>query len=176
MNEGNHIRMDKPGPNTPVPEGTMGVIRNFDASRGWEIQWETGVSTFFPGNGDEVSSMAAPGNMQCDFCTSKEPRWEHRAADSQNVLVAIRESGRTQSMGQGSLGSWAACDQCHRLIEAGDRQRLAMRAAKDIKRKHAHEGMSLRVVLPAIQSAHKMYWDNRVGPGFPIYEPTGGGR
>lgn len=172
MKDGSPVVMDAPGPNTPVPAGTEGVVKSFTRGRGWEIEWETGVSTFFPGSGDEVSVGAKPGEEQCDFCPAKEARWEHRADDSSNVLVAAR-AGTVQSFGQGSHGSWAACEACHRLIEAGKADKLARRAAKKLAERH---GTPFSAVLAAVRSAHSMYWKHRVGPGFPIRQPQSGGR
>lgn len=171
MKTGSPVIMDKPGENTPVPAGTPGEIVNFNPSRGWEIKWETGVSTFFPGNGDELSVAAKPGEEKCDFCPAQEAAWEHRAEDAQNVMLAIQPGQPTQSFGQGSHGSWAACEACHRLIEAGKRDKLARRAAKKMAQGH---NLPMKVILQSVRSAHSMYWDGAVGPGIPIRkQPTG---
>lgn len=166
---GNRIRMDKPGANTPVPVGTWGVCLNFSPENGWEIEWETGVTTFFPGGGDEVSSEAPEGEMKCDFCSSTEPRWEHRAHDSESMMVAVG-GVKDMAVGQGSHGSWAACEVCHRLIEADKPDRLAYRAAREFARQSP--GLSPDLILFGIKEAHRMYWDNAVGPGFPIHQPA----
>jgi hypothetical protein len=171
--EGNRIRMDKPGDGTPVPAGTFGKSVGFKGGLGWEIEWENGVTTFFPnGNGDEVSTLAPEGEARCDFCSSKDPRWEHRCEDNSTVMLALGGGRTTAVIGQGSHGSWAACDVCHRLIEANKRDRLAKRAARSID-----SSLPLNVMLPAMKQAHGMYWRYRVGPGFPMrQEADHGGR
>jgi hypothetical protein len=52
----------------------------------------------------------------CDFCSSPAPAWRY-PADS--FLDQLR--GR-------SVGDWLACDECHGLIESGDRPALAQRS------------------------------------------------
>jgi hypothetical protein len=166
---GNRIRMDKPGASTPVPVGTWGVCLNFSSENGWEIEWENGVTTFFPGNGDEVSSEAPEGEHKCDFCSSTDARWEHRAHDASSMLVAVG-TGRDMAVGQSSHGSWAACDVCHRLIEAKKPDRLAYRCARQMAQQHP--GVPPDAMLFGVKQAHRMYWDNAVGPGFPIHQPA----
>jgi hypothetical protein len=165
--------MDKPGADTPVPVGTWGVCLNFSSENGWEIQWENGVNTFFPGNGDEVSSEAPPGESRCDFCSSTDARWEHRAHDSESVMVAVGAGeGQSMAVGQGSHGSWAACEACHRLIEADKRDRLAYRAARQFASRTP--GLSPDALLFGVKAAHAAYWRYRVGPGFPIRQGDAG--
>jgi hypothetical protein len=54
--------------------------------------------------------------MVCDFCSSPGPVWRYPA-----------ESFRDQWRGW-SFGDWLACDECHSLIEAGDRMGLGERS------------------------------------------------
>jgi hypothetical protein len=53
---------------------------------------------------------------RCDFCSAANPMWEY-AADSFFDLCGSR-----------SLGAWLACDDCHAVIEAGDREGMVTRA------------------------------------------------
>jgi hypothetical protein len=166
MMEGNRVEMIRPGDTTPVPAGTEGVVVDFSSENGWEIQWENGVNTFFPSErGDEIATHAQPGEYKCDFCGSSDVRWEHRAEDAQDVLVTVG-GGRTEAIGQGSNGSWAACEVCHRLIDADKRDRLAYRAAREIAK--LTPGVSPKLTLFAAKRAHEMYWRGAVGPGIPV--------
>jgi hypothetical protein len=170
MHEGNQTEMVAPGPNTPVPAGTLGTVRGFTLENGWEIAWENGISTFFPGDaGDEIANRVPPGTLGvCDFCSSPEPRWEHRCHDNESVMIAVGSADElATTMGAGSLGSWAACDPCHDLIEAGSRDELARRAARRIGEQ---SGLPADLTLAATRQAHRQYWEFRVGPGFPIRE------
>jgi hypothetical protein len=142
-----------------------------EKERGWEIEWENGVSTVFPGDGDEISNLAPEDGVgSCDFCTSEDPRWEHRCGDSRRVLVAIKASG-VEAAGSGMHGSWAACEVCHRLIEAGKRDALANRTARQLARKSR---APFNLVLLTVKQTHAQYWEHRVGPGFPIRQRQSG--
>ena len=57
--------------------------------------------------------------MICDFCTTSDPSWRFEAQ-----VFAIDYG---EVLGQ-SDGAWAACDECCRLILAGDREGLVDRA------------------------------------------------
>ena len=59
--------------------------------------------------------------MICDFCTAPNPSWRFEARP---FIIDYGEL-----MGH-SDGAWAACDECCRLILAGDRAGLAERAMK----------------------------------------------
>jgi len=54
--------------------------------------------------------------MICDFCSAAPPAWRYPAATFMGPF-------RTRS-----VDDWLACTECHRLIEAGDRNGLAQRA------------------------------------------------
>ncbi len=53
--------------------------------------------------------------MICDFCSSHAPAWLYPAESFLDQYNSV------------SQGDWLACDECHRLIEAGDRASLANR-------------------------------------------------
>ena len=55
--------------------------------------------------------------MICDFCSAPEPNpsWQYPARSFKDHF------------GSQSVGDWIACDVCHQLIEAGDRDGLAAR-------------------------------------------------
>lgn len=53
--------------------------------------------------------------MICDFCSSESPVWVYPAESF------------FDEVGSKSVSDWLACEDCHRLIEAGDRDTLAAR-------------------------------------------------
>ena len=53
----------------------------------------------------------------CDFCSSPRPRWSYPCPDF-------------EVQGYGSEGAWAACEPCAVLVEADDREGLALRSAE----------------------------------------------
>lgn len=64
--------------------------------------------------------------LGCDFCSVEE-----RAA-----WIFPAHSIEVPETGHLSVGDWMACEECHRLIEAGDREGLVKRFARAYCRKH----------------------------------------
>jgi len=56
------------------------------------------------------------GATICDFCSSANPLWRYPAATFHD------------SFGSKSVEDWLACEACHAMIEAGDREGLIERA------------------------------------------------
>ena len=54
--------------------------------------------------------------MRCDFCGATPVRWDY-------PCVSI-----DYGIGVGSKGDWAACDDCHKMIERDDRGGVLVRA------------------------------------------------
>jgi len=63
------------------------------------------------------AAQAEEVELICDFCSSTAPAWSYPA---KTFDAKSTHKGR-------SVGDWLACDVCHRLIEAGDREKLAHR-------------------------------------------------
>ena len=54
--------------------------------------------------------------MICDFCSSESPAWRYPATSF------------LDARGSQSVSDWIACEECHALIAAGNRDGLAARA------------------------------------------------
>ena len=67
----------------------------------------------------------------CDFCSASAPAWRYPAASFQD------------DFGSHSVSDWLACEDCHRLIEAGDRDALA---AQVMLTPTAKEGIAARIL------------------------------
>jgi hypothetical protein len=63
--------------------------------------------------------------MLCDFCSKPKPTWRYPAND----FIASQTQAPQGLLVQESIGGWAACDDCHALIEASDWSALATRSA-----------------------------------------------
>lgn len=92
--------------------------------------------------------------MICDFCSSPHPAW---------VFPAKSFAGPCNTE---SSGDWLACNECHRLIEAGDREGLAARvrltpafAVAGVEEDYARE-FALRL--------QQGFFDNRAGEPRPL--------
>lgn len=118
-----------------------------------------------PEPGDEVRE-AKPGEEVCDFCSNPEVRWSYPAHGTY-IGDEIPTPGGPLLVG--SPDDWAACDQCHRRIERGDRAGLARRAAKRYQRKYGlPAGLTMTRVQQAIREAHDSFWAAREGAPEPF--------
>lgn len=61
----------------------------------------------------------------CDFCSARDAPWVYEA-ESYISFVSKALVGE-------SVGAWAACESCKRLIDANDRKGLAKRAAESFR-------------------------------------------
>jgi hypothetical protein len=99
--------------------------------------------------------VGLPGGPFCDFCGSSEIVKDYDCEDYQ-IPVAI-PGGKT--VGLGSTGKWSACQICADLIDAGDSQGLADRAAEKFTEKYGIPMVSeLRAFL---QDLHGQFWKLR---------------
>ena len=106
--------------------------------------------------------------MECDFCSSHATEWAYPArnfiadvlADPQGIFTAYG------TVILSSNGHWAACDQCHALIEAGQRADLAHRSAALFAA--AHPEIPAEELASWFHKLHSQFFDNRRGPARPM--------
>jgi len=89
----------------------------------------------------------------CDFCNDPRPVWTCPTADV--LMMEIDVEGRPLDR-HVSVGGWAACDECCRLVRNGDRNRLAKRALRAI-------GVDDAFAVLHVRAAHGSYWSARTG-------------
>jgi hypothetical protein len=99
-------------------------------------------------------------NLQCDFCSAPCPRWRYPARS----FVAYR----AQNLAGESVGDWAACDACHALIEADDRQHLAQRSLDELIAKHPEARAAADILVLDLAELHRQFFEHRYGPAVPI--------
>ena len=90
----------------------------------------------------------------CDLCSQPSVRWSYPARD----FIDIAAVGLLISE---SVGGWAACEECHRLIEEGDHAALLERSVANF--------VALYGVLPPtladdIRRIHDQFFAHRCGP------------
>ena len=93
---------------------------------------------------------------KCDFCSAPNPTWRYPAR-SFIGYIACGIAGE-------SVGDWAACGECHRLIESGDRTLLTARSVATfliIQPELAEIEDELAVELGTL---HSRFFENRLGP------------
>jgi hypothetical protein len=96
----------------------------------------------------------------CDFCSETAVTWRYPARTFVAYVVA--------DIGGESVGDWAACECCHLLIESGNPQALAQRAAEKLVGKHPEMKPVEADVLPAMTTLHQSFFAHRLGAALPV--------
>lgn len=96
----------------------------------------------------------------CDFCAQSGPSWEYPALPFEMELTAVE---RVMSDGWGSAGSWAACEECHRLIEVGQWRQLANRCLDEGSERPLPRELR-RWVRTRVLALHQCFVAHRCGP------------
>jgi len=88
----------------------------------------------------------------CDFCSAPDPKKTYAAHDFEMRELHSR-----------SIGDWAACGECAKLIDAGDHEGLLGRAMASFPGiETASEDMELFMDLSdAMKYIHESFWKNR---------------
>lgn len=76
-----------------------------------------------PGTGAPVKPSA-----MCDFCSVTAPAWLYPAGD----VVSVLSVGGVPDTVHDVSGPWMACEECHMLVQKGDREALAKRGVERI--------------------------------------------
>lgn len=92
----------------------------------------------------------------CDFCSTPGELFWTYPCDSFNY--GIPESPR-----DGSLGDWAACDECHALLETGDHKTVTRRAVEFELSQHPEYSQMRHQIWGVIAHIHKGFREHRTG-------------
>ena len=94
-------------------------------------------------------------DVRCDFCSAPQLTWVYPAAAFDVAEVSW-----------GSADDWGACDDCHALMEAGDREGVVDRAMV------LWQQRTPRSQWPTLRremvNLHSRFHDNRMGPPVPF--------
>jgi len=71
----------------------------------------------------------------CDFCSDPHEQITNRYHVPDFGLAGMATNPK-DDVGWASKGDWAACEKCHRLIEAGDRDGLSRRSLESFFKLH----------------------------------------
>src|SRR5712691_781690 len=110
-------------------------------------------------SGEELKSMTN-ASLQCDFCSVPGPEWRYPAR-SFVAYCAPDVAGE-------NVGHWAACDQCHALIETDDRRGLAQRYLDELILKHPEACGAAAVLYEKLPELHQQFFAKRSGPAVAI--------
>ena len=92
----------------------------------------------------------------CDLCGKPHPTWNYPADDFLVVMHGVVISR--------SVSYWAACDGCHRILEAGDTEALAIRCLDQYLGEHTEDSMDLDSILAIVHEVHAQFYAHRTGP------------
>jgi hypothetical protein len=96
----------------------------------------------------------------CDFCSGPRVAWRYPARSFVAYVVA--------SIGGESVGDWAACDECHDLIEASDREGLTERSLEALIEKHPEMTSVRDTITEHMAGLHILFFENRTGAATPV--------
>ena len=99
-------------------------------------------------------------NLRCDFCSVPDPAWRYPAR-SFVAYCAANIAGE-------SVGDWAACDECHALIESEDWERLAQRSLDELIMNHPEAIGAAAALYEDLAALHQKFLEYRSGPPTPI--------
>ena len=99
-------------------------------------------------------------DLICDFCSAPDPLWRYPARTFLAYCLA--------NVAGESVGDWAACDVCHKLIEAGDRKGLAQHSLDELMLKHPETRPAAAVLYENLAELHDQFFEHRGGMAVPI--------
>jgi hypothetical protein len=99
-------------------------------------------------------------DLICDFCSAPAPAWRYPARTFLAYCVA--------NVAGESVGDWAACDECHRLIEAEDRNGLAQRSLDGLISKHPETRPVAAALYADLAELHDQFFAHRSGTAVSI--------
>jgi hypothetical protein len=91
----------------------------------------------------------------CDFCSAPDPAWRYPARTFL-AYCAPNVAGE-------SVGDWAACNVCHKLIEAEDTRGLAQRSLDELLAKFPETRSAAAVFYAKLAELHRQFFAHRVG-------------
>ncbi|MBK7925996.1 MAG: hypothetical protein IPJ98_00465 [Bryobacterales bacterium] len=104
-------------------------------------------------------------NLFCDFCSAKAPAWCYPAASFIAMTIGPLVSA--------SEGGWAACDECHRLIAADNREDLAQRSLSTLIEAHPEMASVQGELIGSLRDLHARFFAHRCGDAIHVGMPEG---
>lgn len=95
-----------------------------------------------------------PGRECCDFCTA-EPT--HRLYACRNFVWLNHTIFAHES-----VGAWAACEECARLVDGGKWAELTERALAQFKIIHGYSAQEERYFRERFREIHQLFQEHRI--------------
>ena len=91
----------------------------------------------------------------CDFCSAPDPTWKYPARS----FIGYEDCGIAGE----SVGDWAACEECHLLIAAGNRAGLTERSAETLIALRSELAEIRKELTAELAVLHERFFKNRTG-------------
>lgn len=120
------------------------------------------MNTFRDGDGQMWA--VNPAKIVCDFCSGVPVRWRYPA---RNFQVGYTFKGH--QVQNNSHGDWASCDECHKLIQASEREALAERSFESFPVPKAQIPSHIQAEVKGhIRTMQDTFWSAREGAPAPV--------
>jgi hypothetical protein len=110
-----------------------------------------------------------PIESVCDFCGDREVVCCYPA---RNFIVWAIPTATGRLISE-SVGDWAACAECRRMIEAGDSEALLNRSVRTFVEIFGHAGPDL---VEDLRRVHQGFFTHRCGLAVEVATASSGGR
>lgn len=98
--------------------------------------------------------------IRCDFCSGAPVTWRYPTRTFKLTSIRFR-----------SVSDWAACDVCHALIEAGDREGLLTRTMATGQLPPGVTAAQLAEAKQTVRHGQALFFEMREGPPTRVREP-----
>lgn len=114
-----------------------------------------------------IIAVADPNEHHCDFCNSTDVHWKLVTKGEVGVDIIVYDDDFTVqgTQTQNMSPDWAACNECHDLIEAGNWRAVAEKAVAGLMLPRP----MLREAIDSIMEMHAA-----IQPDHWVHEPTDG--
>ena len=102
------------------------------------------------------------GNLLCDFCGDKDPKWEW---ECENINFKLKADEKTYLAV--SEKNWLACDFCHALILERNQSLLAVKSAKSYLVKNPQAEIDYFELVPLMFFFQSCFFNKKSGKYYP---------
>jgi len=103
----------------------------------------------------------------CDFCSATDVKWRYEV---ESFMVKDDPIAAMGGPANRSVADWAACDECHELIENEEYSKLTLRSVESSPGWKETAPAIKRRILEMLGGMHLQFIKGRLGP--PTPEPT----
>ena len=104
--------------------------------------------------------------LVCDFCSGQEVAWTYPCDDF--VMTALIPGLPDEN----KVGAWAACDECHTLIETDAWEAVAERAVEQHESAIELNAKARKILRLLLLRLHEQFQAHRAGTAYPYKEGT----